>query len=65
MDSISDYMTVEEAARKWNISKRRVQKLCSEGRIPLAKRFGKNWAIPVTAEKPQDGRQMKSKGTAL
>lgn len=28
-----EYMTVQEAAKKWNLSERRVQKLCAENRI--------------------------------
>lgn len=28
-----DYMTVQEAATKWGISERRIQKLCEENRI--------------------------------
>ncbi len=28
-----DYMTAQEAAERWNISVRRVQRLCKENRI--------------------------------
>ena len=28
-----EYMTVREAAKKWDISERLVQKLCAQGRI--------------------------------
>ena len=49
-------MTALEASEKWNISVRRIQILCKEGRIPDAKMFGHNWAIPVDAEKPNDER---------
>lgn len=52
MDSIMP----KEAAEKWGISERRVQKLCEEGRIPGAVRFGRAWAIPKDAEKPSDRR---------
>jgi len=51
-----DYISVKEAANKWNISTRRVQILCSEGRIPGASRLGNIWAIPKDSEKPIDGR---------
>ena len=51
-----EYMTALEASEKWNISVRRIQILCKEGRIPDAKMFGHNWAIPVDAEKPNDER---------
>ena len=30
--------------------------MCGDGRIEGAKKFGKAWAIPVTAEKPIDKR---------
>lgn len=50
------YLTVEETATKWGISKRRVQKLCTEGRIPSVRRFGRSWAIPRNAQKLLDGR---------
>ena len=28
-----EYMTLQEATKKWNLSERRVQKLCAENRI--------------------------------
>ena len=45
-------MTVNEAAIKWNVSVRRVQKLCSDGRVNGASRFGKSWMIPADAILP-------------
>ncbi|WP_073081041.1 helix-turn-helix domain-containing protein [Sporobacter termitidis] len=54
-----DYIIPKEAAKKWDISERRVQKLCEDGRIPGVIRFSRVWAIPKNAEKPADGR-MKS-----
>lgn len=53
------FLTVEQAAEKWGISNRRVQKLCADGRVPFAQRFGKSWTIPIEAPKPQDGRTCK------
>ncbi|NLM06767.1 MAG: Fic family protein [Tissierellia bacterium] len=50
------YMTVKEAAKKWNISERRVRALCSEGKIFGAFKEGRVWEIPVEARKPEDGR---------
>ena len=41
-----DAMSVKETALKWDISERRVQKLCEEGRISGVVRFGRSWAIP-------------------
>ena len=45
-------LTVSEVAKKWNVSERRVQRLCSEGRIKGVTKFGKAWMIPNTAVLP-------------
>lgn len=50
------YLSVRQVAEKWKISRRRVQTLCSEGRIPGAVRIGSYWAVPQDAEKPLDAR---------
>ena len=50
-----DYMTVQEAATKWGISERRIQKLCEENRILGVVRLSRVWLIPKDAEKPVDG----------
>lgn len=50
------YLTIKQVAEKWNISSRRVQVLCSSGRIEGAVKFGRDWAIPTLAEKPSDDR---------
>lgn len=59
-----NYITVREAAEKWNISLRLVQKLCTEGRVPGAQKFGSTWAIPVNTDKPADLRRTKLKPDA-
>ena len=51
-----EYMSAREAANLWGISKRRVQKLCSQGRIEGAIKVGIVWAIPKEAKKPSDAR---------
>ena len=58
------FMTVQQAAEKWEISDRRVRTLCNEGKIPGAYRDGKSWKIPIDAQKPDDGRY-KSKESIL
>ena len=50
------YIPASEVAEKWNISQRRVQVLCAEGRIPGVFKLGESWAIPANAEKPKDTR---------
>lgn len=51
-----NYITVRQAAQAWNISERRVQKYCTQGRLPGARKFGNAWQIPGSAPKPADGR---------
>lgn len=51
-----EYMTIKEAAEKWNLSVRRVQTICNEGMVPRVMKFGHSWAIPKDAEKPVDKR---------
>ena len=55
-----EYMTVQEAARKWNLSERRVQKLCAENRIDGIVHLSRVWLIPKDAEKPVDGRKKEN-----
>ena len=52
-----DFISVQDAAKKWGISERRVQKLCEENRIPGVVYFGRMWLISKDAEKPKDGRR--------
>lgn len=51
-----EYISTQEAAEKWKVSVRYVQKLLSESRIEGARRYGRNWMIPCEAEKPGDPR---------
>lgn len=51
-----EYISVSEAAKKWGISERRVQKLCEENRVPGVERISRIWLIPRNAEKPTDKR---------
>lgn len=41
-----EYMTVQDAAKLWGISVRRVQKLCEENRIDGIVRLPRAWLIP-------------------
>ena len=62
-----EYMTVQDAAKLWGISVRRVQKLCEENRIDGIVRLPRAWLIPQDAQKPADGRykQNKKKNTKI
>lgn len=52
-----EYITVTEAAKKWKVSNRMVQKYCAEGRIKGVKKFGISWGIPADSVKPRDPRK--------
>lgn len=56
-----EYITVREAAQKWGISVRLVQRHCAEGRVEGARKFGGTWAIPAKASKPEDPRRKGGK----
>lgn len=51
-----EYITINEAAEKWEISARRIQVLCAQNRIEGVRKFGHAWAIPENAIKPTDAR---------
>ena len=53
---IEGYLTIKEVAEKWGVTRRRVQTLCSQGKIEGATRFGNVWAIPENVIRPVDNR---------
>lgn len=55
-----EYITVQEAAEKWQISVRLVQRLCVTSRIEGVRKFGNTWAIPADSRKPGDLRHSQS-----
>lgn len=52
-----DFISVQDAAKNWGISERRIQKLCEENRIEGAVKFSRLWLIPRNAQKPSDRRR--------
>jgi Fic family protein len=56
-----EYLTVTQAAEKWNISTRRVRLLCANGEIEGVIRKGNLYMIPCDAEKPLDKRRLPHK----
>ena len=56
-----EYMTAQEAAEKWNVSLRWVQRLCKENRIDGVMNINRVWLIPQNAQKPLDGRTLRGK----
>lgn len=60
-----DYLKIEDVANKWGLSTRRVQVLCSQGKVEGAFRFGRDWMIPKDANRPTDGRTKAGRKEAL
>ncbi len=56
-----EYLSASQTAEHWGISRRRVQILCSQGRIPGAFKVGKVWVVPNDAPKPKDIRFKKNR----
>ncbi|NBI62128.1 DNA-binding protein [Clostridiales bacterium] len=54
-----EYMTAQEAAEKWNVSLRWVQRLCKENRIEGVLNINRVWLIPKDTKKPADARRKK------
>lgn len=50
------YITVKEAAKKWEMSKRRIRILCGIGKIDGAFEENNIWKIPSNTSKPLDAR---------
>ncbi|MBE6596325.1 MAG: hypothetical protein E7641_01520 [Ruminococcaceae bacterium] len=60
-----NYMKIDAAAERWEVTPRRVQALCAAGRINGAVRFGRDWMIPKDAVRPVDGRTKEGKKPEL
>lgn len=55
-----DYISVRQAAEKWDVSVRQVQALLKDNRIEGATRFDNHaWMIPADTQKPGDLRHQK------
>ena len=39
---------IKQAAKKWDVTPRRIQKLCTDGRIEGATKFGRDWAFGMS-----------------
>lgn len=51
------YITADEAARRWGVTTRLVQRYCKQGRIAGAEKLGGSWRIPEGTVKPDDPRR--------
>ena len=59
------YLSVNEIAKKWNISQRSVRNYCAQGRVNGAFLTGKTWNIPEDAQKPERSNKRKQRPTLL
>lgn len=53
---MKEWMSVKEAAVRWNITERRVTTLCKNEKIAGAQKHGNRWMIPSDTQKPLDQR---------
>ncbi len=60
-----EYISVEQAAKKWNLTTRSVRKYCAQGRVPGAYLNGGVWNIPADAQKPTRKRRVIPARTLL
>ena len=54
-----EFISASEAARRWRVTPRAVQLMCSRGRIPGAERSGRTWLVPAGAVRPADLRRSR------
>ena len=59
------YRSVNEIAKKWNVSERSVRNYCAQGRVDGAFLTGKTWNIPENAEKPERSNKKKEQSITL
>lgn len=46
-DMQKDMITIVEAAKRLGVTRQWIYKLCADGRIPAAKRYGRQWVVPA------------------
>lgn len=56
---MSEFMSVREAAKRWDVTEPWITRLCREGRIAGAQKQGKSWMLPEDMPKPTAGRGRK------
>ncbi len=59
------YLSVNETARKWDISERSVRNYCAQGRVNGAFLTGKTWNIPEDTKKPERSNKRREKNSRL
>lgn len=58
------YLSIQETAKRWEVSVRWVNQYILEGRIPGCERFGRSWAVPENAMKPKKQKPGEKSGKA-
>ena len=53
-DQVVEYLSIRQVAEKWGFSARRINVLCTEGRIERATMIGSYCAVPADAKKTKD-----------
>ena len=53
---MAEWLSIQDAAAQWGISKSMASRLCREGRIAGAQKVKGEWMIPADAQYPADGR---------
>ena len=61
METMDNLCTAKELSQIWGVSVRMITLMCTEGKLPGAKKFGNSWVIPKDIEKPIDGRTREAK----
>ena len=59
------YLSVNEIAKKWDVSERSVRNYCAQGRVNGAFLTGKTWNIPENVEKPERSNKKKEQPITL
>ena len=59
------YLSVNETAKKWNISERSVRNYCALGKVEGAFLTGKTWNVPEDAQKPDRANKKVELPTTL
>ena len=59
------YYSINEISQQWTLSSRRVQYLCSSGKIDGAIKVGNNWLIPKLSQKPANKTSSTLRNTFL
>lgn len=57
-----EILTTSEMAKKWDLSRRMVIKLCVQGRVEGVISKGNTWPIPENAKKPEAPRRVRKNG---